>query len=99
MGVSGKVPLAVAAEAEVGRCASCDPDALAARTDERGRNAYHQQAKRVGQLRSLLRGQIDSKVPCVALRTRALWGVAGPAMVPGSYLEAAFVHPTWDLMA
>lgn len=98
MDVSGKAPLVAAAEAEV-ECASCDPDALAARTDERGRDAYHQQPKRVGQSRNSLRGQIGSKVPCVALRTRARWGVAGPAMVPGLYLEAAFVHRTWDLMA
>lgn len=92
--MSGKVPSAVAAEVEVGRCASCDPDASAARIDERGRNANHQQAKRVGQSRSSLRGHIDSMVPCVVSRTRGLSEVAAPAMVPDSYREAAFVHQT-----
>lgn len=92
--MSGTVPSAAAVGVEVGRCASCDPDASAARIDERGRNANQQQAKRVGWLRSSLRGHIDSMVPCVALRTRGLSEVAGPATVPDSYLEAAFVHQT-----
>lgn len=93
MDVSVKVPLA-AAVAAAGRCALGDPDASAARIDERGPHACHQQALTVGQLTSSSYGQTEPTALYAAWMTRAQLEVAGPVMVPDWYLEVASVHQT-----